>query len=448
MQSDRSDNPDIPPVYVARPRPYRARRALWGIGALAMSPDAIPEGPRRKRLVRAATLTSAMGIVWASTASGAPPSKNAPAFDHIGLPSADADEESMRLSSPLPGPWQQMHDTPSSEEVAAPASDTRATSPAAGEQKARKREQASEATARREARPAEDQGETKGTDAKSGKKKDAAVAKGETPDKADNGQKAGKGQKADEKKASAADKPTKAPKAPKAAGSEKASKKGDAALAKGGQSGTQAQGKPAKARAAQASTVSAAPDPDAWRSNVIASHEGVEFVQMSDKTVLVGFHEAAMPGAKPLEAASRPDENHGRGDVSFSKADDPLRTMILPTRARTTNAASAMDVVIPAREAVFAPVTGTVTEVDHYKLYGTHPDNRMVIVPDARPDLRVIILHIEGLKVSPGDKVTAGQTKIAVGANPFTFESQIDRFAQPLMKKKGQATPHVHIELR
>ncbi len=60
----------------------------------------------------------------------------------------------------------------------------------------------------------------------------------------------------------------------------------------------------------------------------------------------------------------------------------------------------------------------------------------------------MIILHIEGLKVAPGDEVTAGQTRIAIGANPLPFESQVDRFARPLMAKGGDATPHVHVELR
>ncbi len=442
LQRDRSDNPDNPPVHVARPRPYRARRAMWGIGALAMSPDAVPEGPRRTRLVRAATLTSAMGLAWASTASGAPPSKNAPSFDHIGLPSVDADEESMRLSSPLPGPWQQMRDEPSSEqETVAPASDAVTALPGGQDQKARKRERASEVTDKRHVRSARDQGATKGADADTGGT--GAAAKDQKGEK----EKAGADQGKSRQPAAAADK-----------GSEKKGKQ--AAADKGGQN----KGKRGPARAAgtvqdsrkaapvrpaqQANSVSAAPDPDAWRTNVIASHEGVEFFQMSDRTVLVGFHEAALPGAKPLTVASTPDADHGRGTVSSESGDDPLRTMILPTRARTTGAASAMDVVIPAREAVFAPVTGTVTELDHYQLYGRHPDNRMVIVPDARPDLRVVVLHIEGLKVDVGDKVTAGQTKIAVGANPFTFESQIDRFARPLMTKKGDPTPHVHIELR
>lgn len=472
MPSDHSDNPDVPPVHVARPRPYRARRALWGIGALAMSPDAVPEGPRRRRLLRAATLTSAMGIAWASTASGAPPSRNAPGFDHIGLPSVDADEESTRLSSPLPGPWQRMHDTDSSEpDVVEPGSDAATASPGVANRKARKREQASEVAAKREARPSRDQGQTKGADADNGAKRGGAqaragdaVPKDRKPDTAPQGDRAPtKG----EKKPAASEGATKKPvadsgkpvadsgKPTKQTGNPRVRRPKDAASDErdgedaAGKAGRRATGKDAPVRTAQKSgAVSAAPDPDARRTNVVASHEQVDFVQMSDKTVLVGFHEAAMPGAKPLAVASTPDADHGRGQVSFSNVDDPLHAVILPTRARAANAASAMDVVIPAREAVFAPVTGTVTEVDHYQLYGRYPDNRMVIVPDARPDLRVVILHIEGLKVGPGDKVTAGQTRIAVGANPFPFESQVDRFARPLMAKKGDATPHAHVELR
>lgn len=84
-------NPDLPtdlpedlPAFVlsyAPPAPLRggggSRRRLgrpsWGIGALAMDPDAWTGGTPRRRLVRAATLTSVMGVAWAGPQLAATP---------------------------------------------------------------------------------------------------------------------------------------------------------------------------------------------------------------------------------------------------------------------------------------------------------------------------------------------------------------------------------------
>jgi hypothetical protein len=168
-------------------------------------------------------------------------------------------------------------------------------------------------------------------------------------------------------------------------------------------------------------------------------------VQPSPDVPLVGFHEAAAPGARPLDLAAVPDADRGRGETRHPDVEDDLDTMVLPTRARGTPSTTSIDVAVPAGRRIHAPVSGTVTSVQPYLLYGQHPDTRIVITPDGRPDLQLVVLHVTGHDVAVGDRVEAGRDVIAASATPFPFESQIDRFT---IDEIGRATPHVHLELR
>jgi hypothetical protein len=91
---------------------------------------------------------------------------------------------------------------------------------------------------------------------------------------------------------------------------------------------------------------------------------------------------------------------------------------------------------------VHTPVSGTVTDVREYVLYGGHRDVRLEIAPDDAPDLRLVMIHIADVDVEAGDEVTAGETVVAGTARPFPFGSQIDRFTEP------DRWPHVHIEVK
>ena len=168
-------------------------------------------------------------------------------------------------------------------------------------------------------------------------------------------------------------------------------------------------------------------------------------VQPAPDVVLVGFHEAAMIGARGLALAAVPDHEYGRDHVPRSGRRDPLRTVVLPGRGRATGSSTAIDVAIPAGSRVHAPVSGRVLTVEPYLLYGRYPDTRMVIAPDGRRDTRLVVLHVTGARVAAGDRVEAGRTVLARSPTPFPFESQIDRFTTWYA---GHATPHVHFELR
>lgn len=139
----------------------------------------------------------------------------------------------------------------------------------------------------------------------------------------------------------------------------------------------------------------------------------------------VGFHEANHDGARQMEA--------------LPGAAAPLT---LEGRNRGTGSQTAADVVVDPEAEIRSPVSGRVLRGGGYILYCRISDDYVVIEPDERRGWEVKILHIDGLRVRPGDRVTAGQTVLAPRATQLPFESQVDEFrtAEP-------AWPHVHIEV-
>jgi hypothetical protein len=96
--------------------------------------------------------------------------------------------------------------------------------------------------------------------------------------------------------------------------------------------------------------------------------------------------------------------------------------------------------VDPALE-IRAPVTGTVKRAGTYVLYCKYSDDFVVIDPDDRPGWEVKVLHIDGVRVSVGDRVDAGVTVLAPRPTPLPFRSQVDDdTAEP-------SWPQVHIEV-
>lgn len=154
---------------------------------------------------------------------------------------------------------------------------------------------------------------------------------------------------------------------------------------------------------------------------VVGTIGGARLTLPSHDVLLAGWHEAAGPSALPMSPV----------------ANDA--TTQLPSRARGTHPSSALDVAVAPGTRALAPVTGTVVEATPYLLYGQYPDTRIVIRPDAAPDLAVAVLHVTGAQVAVGDHVTAG-APIADHATELPFPSQIERLS-------GRA-PHIHIEVK
>jgi hypothetical protein len=139
----------------------------------------------------------------------------------------------------------------------------------------------------------------------------------------------------------------------------------------------------------------------------------------------IGFHEANHDGARELE---------------------PLPTAVRPTtlesRERGTSLRTAADVVVDPAVEIRSPVTGTVKRAGTYVLYCKYSDDFLVIDPDDHPGWEVKLLHINGVRPRPGDRVVAGETVVASGPTQLPFESQVDETSEV-----QPAWPHVHVEV-
>lgn len=206
------------------------------------------------------------------------------------------------------------------------------------------------------------------------------------------------------------------------------------------------------AEAAAVSTMAALPDlrrPEPstsreearpWRSEVLATAGGVEIHTPAEHLRTIGFHQSGAGSAVPLEPRGAPFTNRNLPRYTPPPPTAGPDYAILGHRRRATGPTTAVDLAVPHNHTLYSPVSGTVVSVRPYLLYGRYPDLVATVVPDARPDLRVVLYHMNGILVAPGHRLVAGETPLARTAMPFPFRSQIDEFSGP--------GPHLHLEVR
>lgn len=183
----------------------------------------------------------------------------------------------------------------------------------------------------------------------------------------------------------------------------------------------------------------------AEHGRVVASFARVHATSLvlpSVETRAVAYHEAAFPDALPLYPVGRMLANDNPTKFRAPRAVDAPEYLVLSSRGRPTAATSAVDLVLDDGDDVRSVVSGEVSLVEPYLLYGRYEDTRLEFIPDGRPDLRVIVIHVEDVRVRPGDRVIAGETPIAGSANLFPFRSHVDRYVP------GAPRPHVHVEVK
>jgi hypothetical protein len=197
---------------------------------------------------------------------------------------------------------------------------------------------------------------------------------------------------------------------------------------------------PASSPAAEASEPGMPAAPERALS-VFATTGGLELQLVSPATLAVAFHEAAREGAVALtpRGGCAVCRNRAKFTPPPPSGRDPSY-IVMDSRGRSAPATSAVDVVLPRRTPVLAPVTGTVRNVKGYRLYRRYPDIRVAIAPDADPRRRVVVIHLRGVTLQRGDRVVASTTVIG-RVRSFPFRSQVDRYVRG-------SSPHVHIEVR
>jgi hypothetical protein len=156
-----------------------------------------------------------------------------------------------------------------------------------------------------------------------------------------------------------------------------------------------------------------------------ATTGGITLRHPTRRVERIGFHESNHEGAQvqePLPTAVRPTD--------------------LDSRGRGTRGRTAADIVSDPNGEVRAPVSGKVLRAGTYVLYCKYSDDYLAIEPDDHPGWEVKLLHIDGVRVKPGDRVVAGVTVVAPRPTQLPFKSQVDD-----KRDTDPAWPHVHVEV-
>lgn len=95
----------------------------------------------------------------------------------------------------------------------------------------------------------------------------------------------------------------------------------------------------------------------------------------------------------------------------------------------------------PVGSAVYAPITGVVTTVKEYLLYGKYTDVAIGIRPEKTSGLTVTLLFINDPMVSIGDLVTAGKTRLG------KVRECPDELAAGLSQYTHEAGAHVYMQV-
>jgi hypothetical protein len=156
--------------------------------------------------------------------------------------------------------------------------------------------------------------------------------------------------------------------------------------------------------------------------------------------ICVCYHEASYDHAMRLQPLGRLERDYNR--TKFAR-DTPNTAgpsyVIMSSRGRATPATSAVDLVLPEGTPYLAPVDGVVKKVRAYRLYGRYPDVELSIRPEDDPAFQVVMIHLDGVRVRPGDSVVQGVTHLGE-PRVFPFSSQSAYYV-------GGHHPHVHLEI-
>lgn len=172
----------------------------------------------------------------------------------------------------------------------------------------------------------------------------------------------------------------------------------------------------------------------------IGESAGLVLFQPTRSLIGVGFHESLFQTAATMRPMGRLVTNANPGKFSPLPPTDGPRYVVMGSRGRPTSATTAVDIVLPSRGPALSPVNGRVVLVRPYLLYCRFRDWQVVIRPDGRPDLRVMVLHMGSVQVFAGQRVAASVTVLGTAWSNDAPDSQQNLYFP-------DQYPHIHVEI-
>lgn len=158
----------------------------------------------------------------------------------------------------------------------------------------------------------------------------------------------------------------------------------------------------------------------------------------------IGFHEAENKLAKRMNPIGVfvADETTTSVTAAFKKhpTDPGAVRFLMYGRGRGSDPQSAMDIAVKNNVPILAPVNGVVSKIKEYYLYGKYFDYQIDITPDGCPDVRVVMIHVDKLKLVEGQRLKAGETVVGVVRNFGSLVTQINEYLPSI-------SDHVHIQI-
>jgi hypothetical protein len=172
-----------------------------------------------------------------------------------------------------------------------------------------------------------------------------------------------------------------------------------------------------------------APEPSAVFGHMDRFGVKLHFPASAKDMVGIGFHQAWNTKATDMvpELTVHPNDEYGATRAAI-KADPTLKLFLMMARGRGSSDYSAADCAVRPGATVLSPVTGTVTLVKTYKLSGYGTDYRVEIEAEGASPVRVVMIHLQDVKVKEGQRVEGGLTPVAVVRHLGSISSQVNRY--------------------
>ncbi len=142
----------------------------------------------------------------------------------------------------------------------------------------------------------------------------------------------------------------------------------------------------------------------------------------------VGFHQSwNVRGTDMIPALQVHPRDKYESTKQALRADPALKLFLMMSRGRGSSEYTAADCAVKPGSTILSPVTGTVTLIKRYKLSGTINDYQLEIKADGASPVRVVMIHIQDLRVRVGERVEGGVTPVAT-VRHLTLDNQVNRY--------------------